>query len=313
MSTRKSVPLLLLVLVIICCVTEYFAIHYILNLTFTKSTVYNTSDRTVFTRRLPPGFNFVHQNRKSDDIRYFRREIEGLISTSTDELGLAIEIRKWGRRQQVNFGFGGNSDNPLKLLKEQREGKAGACRRFGIILTTALVSAGFDARLVGAAPDFSDHSFNHTFVEVWIEKLDKWILIDSTYDCFYLVDGRLASLFEMYEVVKKGEFGRISFQRDGSSYFPIPEVFIEDGELSPLILSFKHIYIALSNAFADGYGVRLFGKKSIDFIHYYDEETPGHPDGLKKNVMGFIVVNFLLLSALSVFLLLSFLRRRGTG
>lgn len=314
MIYRKSPPLfLLLALTISCCIAEYFAFRYVLNLIFTKSTVYNTNDKAVFTNRKTPRFNFVFQDRESDNLKYFKEEIKEIISRPLDELSLAIEIRKWGRRQQVNFGPGGSSDNPIELLKEQRAGAPGACRRFGVILTTALVSAGFDARLVGAAPDFNDQSFNHTFVEVWIEKLNKWILIDSTYDCLYLVDGKPASLIEIYETVKKVEYGRISFQRDGSSYFPKPEIFTENGDLSPLIQSFRHIYFALSNAFADGYCVRFIGEKRINWVHYYDELTPRHPDAWKKTAMGFMIINPLVLCAfLIIWVVVDSSKRKAT-
>jgi len=278
----------------ICCLfIAALCLVYVKNMSFTKARVRNTSDERMFVERNVPELHFISQTRNAHGLEFFREQYSSVVATSiSDELVRLAELRHWSRQQQGEFterkwkGDGFGLEDPVQYLKEQRSGVPGACRRFAYILTGVLLSAGFDARLVHFASDFNDDTFNHTLVEVWVDSLNKWILIDSDYDTFYLIDGHPASLFEMYKVVQSGDFRRISFERNGSSSLPEPKVFKFDNETpSLLVRSIKHIYISNTNAFFDGYRVSLFGKRRIEFIHYSKEPlTPAYPE-MKKIVL----------------------------
>ncbi len=172
-------------------------------------------------------------------------------------------------------------ENPLVSLEDQRAGNPGACRRFAYILAGALLAGDMHPRLIHIAQNFLDDSFNHTLVEVWIDSLSKWIVIDADYDTLYLIDNQPASMLELHNAVARKEFERISFARNGSKYLPEPTVY-EGQQPSRLIKSFRHIYYATTNAFFDGYTVKLCGKKKISFLNYYDRNTPPYPIVKKK-------------------------------
>ncbi len=80
----------------------------------------------------------------------------------------------------------------------------------------ALVAGGLDARVVSANADLYDWSVGHTLVEVWIPELGHWVLMDSMADVTYCVDGRPASLLDVYDAVNEGDVGRITFDRSGA-------------------------------------------------------------------------------------------------
>lgn len=256
------------------------------NLSFSTATVHNVKDEFIFSSPQDANSPFIQQSQDAQDLITFRNKISYLINNKPKDLHLLAQIRHWAREQQGNFdenkwkATNDDVENPLQALNYQHAGTSGACRRFAYILTGALTSAGYRSRIAHFASDFNDNTFNHTLVEVWVESLQKWILIDSDYDTFYLVDGKYASLLDMYRTVQAEEYHRITFERNGSKYKPIPNVYTENG-VSNLVSSFKHIYISNTNAFFDGYRVRLFGSKRVSFFHFTEKETPPYPNILK--------------------------------
>lgn len=282
---------------------SWLCISTVRDMAFSKAEVINTNRADYFTESLPARASaFVRQDPGSVNLRQMRAELErdlAPVLAHTDELTVLVAVRHWCRSQQGAFSeqkWRGDSEaheNPLKALAEQREGKPGARRRFAYILTGALTSLGFDARLVHFAPDFSDATFNHTLVEVWSLSVGKWLLIDSDYDTFYLVDGQPASLLELYTVVKEGSYERLGFERNGSTFLPEPRVYENQGntkDLGTLLRSVRHIYFAKTNAFFDGYGVGFFLGKRIDFTHYSDPPyAPDYP-GWKKGSLLFMAI-----------------------
>ena len=169
-------------------------------------------------------------------------------------------------------------EDPHRLLEEQRSGIPGSCRRFCYILTGALLSAGFDARIVSFTSSlFRRGAKRHVAVEVLIEELDKWVVLDPTFDTLVLVDGRLASALELHEAVVSGRISAITFERNGSALAPHP---------NPEIYGHycRHLFMAMSNAIFDGYTVRLFGRKRISFLHYSREVA--YPQLRKQLLLG---------------------------
>jgi hypothetical protein len=153
-------------------------------------------------------------------------------------------------------------EDPHRLLREQRSGLPGACRRFSYILLGALLSAGFDARLLFfASSPYRRQVFLHAIVEVWIGELGQWVLLDPTYDCIMMIEGRAASAMELRNVVENGDLTQVAFDRNGSALKPVPQAKF-------FYKCCRHLFLGLSNAVFDGYGVRMFGAKRIHFLHY---------------------------------------------
>lgn len=296
------------ILVVIFLSISIYLLNTLRNLSFALAEVKNVYDDSVFIEPVSRQYPLPTKKFTSDGFEKFRNELASLIGEHLDEIELLKAIRHWSRMQQGDFQAekwcpsASEGDDPLVLLYEQRQGIPGACRRFAYILAGALVSAGFDARLAHIASDFSDRNFNHTFVEVWSKSLNKWILIDSDYDTFYMIDGEYASLLDMYRTVKKGDLMRISFDRGGATYRPKPFLFDKFGEKSDLISSFKHIYVSNTNAVFDGYRVKPFGKKRIIFFHYTEDCTPPYPTAKKMVLVALLAISFILSLSMAIFL-----------
>jgi hypothetical protein len=247
--------------------------HYLLaQLVVVKSPVHDVLNSVVLKARILP--NFIQQNRNSESLIQFRSNLNELLGMDyPNSLSKAVAIRRWVRQQQPQDEymwlppFRKNHENPHRLLEEQRNGIPGACRRFSYILLGALLSAGFDARIACFISSLRRPGVkSHVTVEVWIEELTQWVLLDPTCDTVILIDGKVASALELHEVVVAEQLNRITFERDGATLKPHPNV-ANYGRYC------RHLFVAMSNAIFDGYGVRIFGARRICFLHYSREST----------------------------------------
>ncbi len=262
-----------------------------------KARVFNSKDPLNFMARKVPGFR--HQNPSSDALIRFRENINDLLTVDyPDSLSKAVAIRHWVRAQQPQDKAAWVTENaidhedPHRLLREQRAGMPSACRRFSYILLGALLSAGFDARFLFFASRLFRRGVRfHAVVEVWIEELGQWILLDPTYDCLISIDGKVASSIELCNAVESGDLSRIEFVRNGSDLKPIPQIrFFQE--------CCRHLFLALSNAVFDGYAVRMTGSKRIDFLHYNSKET--YPEFEKRVLLALAMASLVLSLVLDI-------------
>jgi hypothetical protein len=235
-----------------------------------KSSVCSITDPAMLRGRSLP--QFIQQDRSAESLLSFRKNLEGVLAQEHGHsLAMAVAIRRWVRRQQAEDErmwrpvFHGNHEDPQRLLDEQRQGVPGACRRFSYIFLGALLSAGLDARIVCFTSSLRRRGLNsHVMVEVWIEELRQWVLMDPTYDTLVLVDGNLASALELQAAVVAERHGAITFDRGGGDRMPHPSQ-------KSYGRCCRHLFVGMSNATFDGYAVRLVGRKRIGFLHYSPE------------------------------------------
>lgn len=260
-----------------------------------KARVYSSEDRLMFSLREVPGF--CHQDRASDALVQFRHHLDDLLSVEyPDSLSRAVAIRHWVRCQQPQDAAAWvteravDSEDPHHLLRQQRSGVPGACRRFSYILLGALLSAGFDARLLFfASSPYRRQVILHAIVEVWIVELNQWVLLDPTHDCIMMIGGRAASAIELLSIMEDGDSARVVFDRNGSALEPVPRAKFF-GKCC------RHLFLGLSNAVFDGYSVRMFGAKRIHFMHYGKSQK--YPELSKRILIGAASVSALLSMAL---------------
>jgi hypothetical protein len=261
-------------LTVLCCIF----LRLLSQMIMVKARVVNTTSPSIFSARKLPGF--IEQSRNSEALGRFRRHLDQVLSVEyQNSLAKVVAIRCWVRRQQsqdhrVWFTPAGlTHEDPHRLLKEIREGFPGACRRFSYILLGALLSAGFDARIVGFTNSLNRRdSKQHLLVEVWLEELGQWVLLDPTFDALIIVGGKVASAIELHGAIADADLSRITFARERGALKPHPRV-----ELFELYC--QHMFVAMSNAIFDGYAVRILGQRRIQFVHYSEKDK--YPDVLK--------------------------------
>jgi Transglutaminase-like superfamily len=264
-------------------VVAWVCVYFLSQMVVVKAKVHDSPNPLEFSaRRLP---EFIAQDRGSKSLVEFRRNLDDVLNVDyPDSLSKTVAIRQWVRRQQSQDDAVWSTpvkvdhEDPHRLLEEQRSGIPGSCRRFCYILTGALLSAGFDARIVSFTSSlFRRGAKRHVVVEVMIEELDKWVVLDPTFDTLVLIDGRLASALELHEAVASGRLAAITFERNGSALAPHPKPEIYGHYC-------RHLFMAMSNAIFDGYSVRLLGRKRISFLHFSREAT--YPQLRKQLLLG---------------------------
>ena len=262
---------------LLACGLSGLCVYFPWALIATKTPVINVTDRSVLERREFPGF--VWQDPNSPRLLLMKRQLSGIVSANASGIEKATAIRRWCRDQQVGTwgAVDDSSEDPLLLLDRQRKGIPGACRRFAFVLAGALMAGGLDARVVGISAGLYDRDATHTLVEVWIPELGHWVLIDSMFDVTYQVDGKPASLLQVYDAAHTG-IGRITFERDGSNVQPLPSM-----KLNKQIL--QHLLYLRTNAYFDGYRVSVFGRKRISVAHYASYGGSQYPEALKETLL----------------------------
>jgi hypothetical protein len=250
-------------------------------LTFFRSSVTNISDRKFFRRRMPPGF--LVQDRESPRLRLFRNYLPQIQPVT---LQSAQRLRHWVRLQQPNGPswqphvptlterLKGDLDDPFWIIAAQRAGAWAVCRQFSYLMVAVAESAGMDARVVTVTSSFwKGAKYGHVMTEVWIPNLKKWVLMDAMWDVTYTVDGAPASALDVYDAVRLN--GVYSVNEVGRHSCSSVDRIALQGE-------FRHLFIAMTNALFDGYGVRFFGKKTIWFAHLTTPQSPSYPSNAKS-------------------------------
>jgi hypothetical protein len=259
-----------------------------------RAQVFNTSNPLVLKARVLP--IFVQQDRNSKSLLQFRGHLDEIGGKEyLDSLSEVTAIRQWVRRQQSQdpsmwlVPARTNHESPHRLLEEQRKGVPGSCRRFSYVLLGALLSTGFDARIVCFTSSLHRRSAeSHVGVEVWIEDLRQWVFLDPTFDTVVQVQGKLASAVELQAAIAEGRVDEIAFERSGATLEPHPttEVYAR---------YCRHLFVAMSNAVFDGYAVRMIGSERISFLHYNNEAA--YPE-VRKQLLLWGGANGLFLSAI---------------
>jgi hypothetical protein len=160
------------------------------------------------------------------------------------------------------------------------------------VLLGALLSAGFQARLVSMGDSFLEGPNQHVMVEVWLHALNKWVLVDPTLDTMFLIDGQYASLVELRSALLRGARGRIHFERHGSTRLPEPLIEVYAAMA-------RHVWFSNTNAVFDGYRVALFGPRRITFVHIVDDFAQPYPEG-RKNLLLYATAAFAGLCVISL-------------
>lgn len=225
--------------------------------------------------------HFTSQRPNSESLVRFRELLGAILKKEyIDSLSKVTEIRQWVRRQQSQdarvwlIRETKNHEDPHRLLAEQKDGKPGSCRRFSYIFLGALLSAGFEARIVSFASSLDRwKAKRHVGVEVWIDELEKWVFVDPTCDTTVRVQGTPASAIEVLEAVTDGHVDALSFDRNGTMLEPHPTIDL-------YAMCCRHMFVATTNAVFDGYSVRMFGTNRIGFLHYSKEST--YPQSRKR-------------------------------
>lgn len=163
-----------------------------------------------------------------------------------------------------------SSDDAVALLERIRAGVPGSCRRMAYVLLGALQAGGIDARIVVLGASLDIGSAYHSTVEAWLPEERRWILVDPSYDTFFLSAGRPISAVEAVAIWREG--GIVDFDHAGQRK-PYPR--------NASFAAYRHVYVATASPAVDGVGVEAWTPRRTPFLHYH-QGAPAYPETLKR-------------------------------
>jgi hypothetical protein len=117
----------------------------------------------------------------------------------------ANRIRNWLVTGQHLMALPGLATRvPREAYLEMRQGKPVLCGNLAEIYVALCESMGLVARTVGLSLMVRDGTFGsdtHAGAEVWAPELGGWVYEDSTFNCYWEVDGKPASALQLHDAL----------------------------------------------------------------------------------------------------------------
>jgi hypothetical protein len=115
----------------------------------------------------------------------FRKEhgLDRVIAAGTAELEQLQLLAAWTFAQMPRFGKPScQTEMPADIIARAAEGHVFYCAHYALVMTTAALSLGWEARLVSQRrADYPGRVSNHNVVEVWWRTGKAWIMFDPTH------------------------------------------------------------------------------------------------------------------------------------
>lgn len=279
----------------ISAVTALQLLRFLAQLPFRRARVRNVADVALFMRRDPPGL--VLQAADEQELQQFRSRLPAF-DGPPGSLRRAIEIRRWvrslqsDRDEQWRARFATAVTDPLRLIEEFRQETPGTCRRFAYTTAAALISDGFHARVVHGSERISNRAAGHTMTEVWLAEFGKWVVLDATFDVTYLVDGRPASVLDLYRIARQDRCERLTVVDDGLGRIP------ELRDTREFLSQFRHIFaLQTMDIFRRRDGTSLLPSRRLEFMHLCAFDEPRYP--CRRKAVALLASTALVLVALA--------------
>lgn len=136
--------------------------------------------------------------------------------TGKDELNDIISIARWVHLRWTHdpFGSAAPKTDSLTLIQSVTPGAGFSCNEYSKVLRDLLRANGFVSRSVTLqSPDISYAGLgsSHVAVEVYYNRLSKWMLIDAQWGLYPTHHKKPLSVYEIYKLKQANKFAEIEF------------------------------------------------------------------------------------------------------
>ena len=143
-----------------------------------------------------------------EDATFFRHELAGVVYTADSLWQRANRIRNWLATRGYRTAMPGLSTRtPREAYLQMRQGKPVLCGNLADIYVALCEASGIVARQVGLSLMVRDGSFGsdtHAGAEIWIPEMGGWVYQDSTFNCYWELDGKPASALALHNALMDG-------------------------------------------------------------------------------------------------------------
>jgi hypothetical protein len=147
-------------------------------------------------------------NLSVEDAEFFRHELASVTSTSDSVWERANRIRNWLGSSQHRMSLPGLATRvPREAYQQMRQGQPVLCGNLAEIYVALCQSMGLIARTVGLSLMVRDGTFGsdtHAGAEVWVPEKGGWIYQDSTFNCYWEIEGKAASALQLHDALMEG-------------------------------------------------------------------------------------------------------------
>ncbi len=119
--------------------------------------------------------------------------IDSLVAFKKTDTEKALSILHWVHRQwKHNGGNEPKKSDAISILQEAKEGKLFRCVEYGIVATACLNAVGLNARVLNLKTkdvETTPSGAGHVLLEVYLNDLQKWVLLDGQFDAMPVLNG----------------------------------------------------------------------------------------------------------------------------
>ena len=148
------------------------------------------------------------QHLSATDAAFFRGELDGVFLSTDSAWEKSNKIRTWITQQPHKISMPGQESRvPREAYEHMKLGQPVLCGNLAEIYAALCEAAGLTARTVGLSVAVQNGGFGidtHAGAEVWIPELGGWIYQDPTFNCYWTVDGKVASALTIHDAIMSG-------------------------------------------------------------------------------------------------------------
>jgi hypothetical protein len=134
-----------------------------------------------------------------------RYQLQKLVQNSRTEEAAVLEVVQWTHRQWTHNGSNEPSrPDALTILAEAKEGRNFRCVEYATVLTDALLSLGYPARVVALKSRDAETcktAAGHVLTEVFLKEKNKWALADAQFNVMPFLNGEPLSAVALQNAI----------------------------------------------------------------------------------------------------------------
>lgn len=135
--------------------------------------------------------------------------LDVLVENIDDDMEKVLTVLHWVSKQWRHH----SSNTPSKpdaitILEEARSGERFRCVEYSVVLSTSLLSLGYKSRILFLKTrdvETATSGAGHVAVEVWIQGLGKWVLVDGQFDAMPMLDGVPLNAVELQAAIAEND------------------------------------------------------------------------------------------------------------
>lgn len=131
--------------------------------------------------------------------------IDSLVKNTASDTEKAMAIVHWVHSQWSHNGSNEpRKSDAISILEEVKEGKNFRCVEYGIVATSCLNAVGLKARILALKTEDVEtrkSGAGHVLLEVYLDDLQKWALLDGQWDVMPVLGGKPLNAFEFQQAI----------------------------------------------------------------------------------------------------------------